>query len=118
MKGLPLVRVQSLGLLAPRGTLDVQGLGDAVVDCYEATLVDVVRDWQEASHLQLAEGSFMPLCFFVVALPTCHVQVATDDVHGVAGTEAACLVDRAAQLLDACPRLLCVIVVQVQAQDA
>ena len=107
-KGLPLVRLQFLGLLAPRGTLDVQALGDAVVDCYEATLLDVVRDWHEASHLQLAESLVIPICMFV-ALPPGHVQIATDDVHGVAGI--ACLVDCSGQFIGACLRLLCVTIV-------
>ena len=111
MKGLPLVRAQFIGPLAPRRTLDLQGLGDAVVDCYEATLVDVVRDWHEASLLQMAESSVMPICMFaVVAFPPGHVQIATDDVHFVAG-EFACLVDRSGKLIGACLRLLCEVIV-------
>ena len=112
MKGILLVRAQFIGPLAPRRTLDVQGLGDAVVDCYEATLVDVVRYWHEASLLQNVECSVMPTAIFAVdvAFPPGHVQIATDDVHGVAG-RIDCLVDRSGKLIGACLRLLCVLIV-------
>ena len=111
MKRILLVRAQFIGPLAPRRTLDVQGLGDAVVDCYEATLVDVVRDWHEASLLQIAESSVMPISMFAVfAFPPGHVQIATDDVHGVAG-RIGCLVDHSGKLIGACLRLLCVLIV-------
>ena len=118
MKRLLLLRAQFIGLLAPRRTLDVQALVDAVVDCYEATLVLVVRDWHEASLLQIGESSVMPICMIaVLVFPPGHVQIATDDVHGVAA-EIDCRVDRCAKHIGASLRLLCLSIVKMHAKDA
>ena len=83
----------------------MQRLSDAVVDRDEAALLDVIGDWEETSQLELVEGAFMPQVS-IVFVPACHVQVAADDVHSVAGAELACFVDGFADLPDARLRFL------------
>ena len=73
-------------------------------DSDEAALLFVIGDWEEPSRHERVEGPLVPsFTMSLVFSPTCHVQVAADDVHRqvVAGAEVQRCVDCPAELQDA-----------------